>query len=96
MTDLLIFAVFFALLAIINLYRLIKGPTPADRMCAVDAADICICCAMMLFSLFSGRGIYLDIAIISAMLGIINTMLVGRYLDRGRWLYYAEHTEDNN
>ena len=45
---------------------------------------------MMLFSLYSGRGIYLDIAIISAMLGIINTMLVGRYLDKGRWLYHAE------
>ena len=47
-------------------------------------------CAMVLFSLYSGRGIYLDIAIISAMLGIINTMLVGRYLDKGRWLYHAE------
>ena len=27
----------------------------------------------------------LDIAIICAMLGIIDTMLVGRYLDKGRW-----------
>ena len=25
------------------------------------------------------------VAIISALLGIINTMLVGRYLDKGRW-----------
>ncbi len=93
MSDLLIFAVIFGLLALMNLYRLVKGPTAADRMIASDAADICLVCAMVLFSLFSGRGIYLDIAIISAMLGIINTMLVGRYLDRGRWLY---HAEDNN
>ena len=93
MSDLLIFAVIFGLLALMNLYRLIKGPNAADRMVASDAADICMSCAMMHFSLFSGRGIYLDIAIISAMLGIINTMLIGRYLDRGRWLY---HAEDNN
>lgn len=93
MTDLIIFAVIFGLFAMMNLYRLIKGPNAADRMVAADATDICMCCAMMLFSLYSGRGIYLDIAIISAMLGIINTMLVGRYLDRGRWLY---HAEDNN
>ena len=93
MSDLLIFAVIFGLLALMNLYRLIKGPNAADRMVASDAADICMSCAMMLVSLFSGRGIYLDIAIISAMLGIINTMLIGRYLDRGRWLY---HAEDNN
>ena len=64
MSDLLIFAVIFGLLALMNLYRLIKGPNAADRMVASDAADICI-----------------------------NTMLIGRYLDRGRWLY---HAEDNN
>ena len=93
MSDLLIFAVIFGLLGLMNLYRLVKGPNAADRMVASHAADKCMSCAMMLFSLFSGRGIYLDIAIISAMLGIINTMLVGRYLDRGRWLY---HAEDNN
>lgn len=93
MTDLLIFAVFFALLAMINMYRLIKGPNAADRMVAGDAIDILIACAMVLFSLYTGRGIYLDIAIISAMLGIINTMLIGRYLDKGRWLYHAE--DDN-
>ena len=90
MTDLMIFAIFFAALAIMNLYRFVKGPTAADRMVAADSTDILISLAMVLFSLYSGRGIYLDIAIISAMLGIINTMLVGRYLDRGRWLYHAE------
>ena len=90
MTDLIIFAVFFAVLAVMNMYRLAKGPTAADRIVAADSADITICCAMVLFSIYTGRGIYLDIAIISAMLGIINTMLIGRYLDRGRWLYLAE------
>ena len=90
MTDLIVFAVFFAVLAVMNLYRLIKGPTAADRMVAGDSSDILVSCTMILFSLYSGRGIYLDIAVISAMLGIINTMLVGRYLDKGRWLYHAE------
>ena len=58
MTDILIFSVAFACLAVINL--------------------------MILFSIFSGRGVYLDIAIISALLGIIDTMLVGRYLQGRR------------
>ena len=85
MSDILIFSVAFACLAVINLYRLIKGPTAADRMVAGDAADTLICCAMILFSLFSGRGIYLDIAIVGALLGIIDTMLVARYLEgKGR------------
>ena len=90
MTDYAIFAVLFAVLAVMNLYRLAKGPTPADRMVAGDSADILITCALVLFSLFSCRAIYLDIAIISAMLGIIDTMLVGRYLDKGRWVNYDD------
>ena len=82
MTDLLVFAVLFAFLAIVCVYRLVKGPTAADRMVAGDHADILLCCAMILFSLFSGRGVYLDIALICALFGIIDTIAVGRYLDR--------------
>lgn len=85
MTDLAVFAVFFAFLALLNMIRLAKGPTPADRQVAGDNVDILITDALILFSLFSGRGVYLDIAVICAMLGIIDTMLVGRYLDKGRW-----------
>jgi multisubunit Na+/H+ antiporter MnhF subunit len=84
MTEMLIFAAAYGFLAVLNLYRLLKGPTAADRMVAADAADILVCCAMVLFALYSGRGIYLDIAIISAVLGIVDTMLVGRFLSRKR------------
>ena len=86
MTDLLIFAIFFAALAAMNLYRLAKGPSAADRMVAGDAMDNLICCAMILFSLYSGRGVYLDIAILSALFGFVDTILVGRYLAKGRGL----------
>jgi multisubunit Na+/H+ antiporter MnhF subunit len=84
--EMLIMAVAFAFLAFLNLYRLMKGPNAADRMVAGDSIDILICCAMVLYSLYSGRGIYLDIAVICALLGIIDTMLVGRYLEKKRWL----------
>ena len=90
MSDFVIFAVFFAALAILNLIRVAIGPTAADRQVAGDAADILITAALILFSLYSGRAVYLDIALIAAMLGIIDTMLVGRYLDRGRWHYDAD------
>lgn len=83
--ELLLFAVAYAFLAAILLLRLAKGPTAADRMVAGDSMDVLVCCAMVLYSLYSGRGIYLDIAIICAMLGIVDTMLVGRYLEKGRW-----------
>ena len=81
MIELLIGAVFFALLALSLVFRVAKGPTAADRMVAGDACDSLLCCAMILFSMYSGRGIYLNIALIGAFLGIIDTMLVGRYLE---------------
>ena len=84
MSDMLIFAIFFAALAVMSLYRVARGPSAADRQVAVDSADVLSTCALVLFSIYSGRGIYLDIAVISAMLGVIDTMLVGRYLER-RW-----------
>ena len=86
MTDLLIFSIFFAVLAAMNLYRLAVGPTAADRMVAGDSMDCLICCAMILFSLYSGRGIYLDIAVLTALFGFIDTIVVGRYLEKGRRL----------
>ena len=82
MTELLIFAVFFALLAILCVLRLFKGPTAADRMVAADNVDILLCCALILISLYSGRGVYLDIALICGLFGIIDTIAVGRYLDK--------------
>ena len=84
--EMLIMAAVFAFLGLLNLYRRAKGPSAADRMVAGDSIDVLICCAMVLYSLYSGRGIYLDIAIICALLGIVDTMLVGRYLEKKRWL----------
>ena len=81
MTELLIFGIMFVLLALTCLYRLKKGPSAGDRMISADTADMTLCCAMAMFSLYSGRGIYLDIAVITAVMGIIDTMLVGRHLE---------------
>ena len=81
MIELLICAIFFALMALSLVFRIAKGPTPADRMVSGDACDNLLCCAMILFSMYTGRGIYLNIALVGAFLGIIDTMLVGRYLE---------------
>lgn len=81
MVELLIAAVFFALMALSLSYRIAKGPSAADRAVAGDSCDSLLCCAMILFSMYSGRGIYLDISLVGAALGIIDTLLVGRYLE---------------
>ena len=80
MIEFVIAAVFFVLLALAVMYRLIKGPTAADRAIACDCIDILATMALVMYAVFCGRSIFLDIAIVVALLGAIGTILIARYL----------------
>ena len=69
------------LFALCLFYRLIKGPSVVDRAVAADSIDILSDMALILFALRSGRSIYLDIAMVTAVLGFIGSVLVSRYLE---------------
>ncbi len=81
MIAILIAAIVLVVLAIALLYRVFRGPTAADRICALDAMDLTLALASALYSLYTGRGIYLDIALVVALLGFVGTVFVGRYLE---------------
>ena len=82
MTGLLIAAIVLVVLAVALLYRIFRGPTAADRIAALDALDLILSLALALYSLYTGRGIYLDIALVLALLGFVGTVFVGRYIER--------------
>ena len=82
MIGLLIAAIVLVALAVVLLYRIFRGPTAADRIAALDALDLIAALAMALYSLYTGRGIYLDIALVLALLGFVGTVFVGRYIER--------------
>ena len=82
MTGLLIAAIVLVVLAVALLYRIFRGPTAADRIAALDALDLILSLALALYSLYTGRGIYLDIALVVALLGFVGTVFVGRYIER--------------
>ncbi len=80
MLELVVFAAFFVLMALVLLIRLVKGPNAVDRALICDAVEILLCCALALYSMFCGRSIYLDIALVVALLGFISTVLIARYI----------------
>ena len=82
MIGLLIAAIAMVVLALALIYRILKGPTAADRVAALDTLDLIISLALAVYSLYTGRGIYLDIALVVALLGFISTVFVGRYIER--------------
>lgn len=75
-------AIAYAVLAVVLFIRFVKGPTAADRMLAVDEIDNLACLMLVFYSLYTKRAIYLDIAIVTALLGFISTVFVARYLER--------------
>ena len=78
---LLFFAVCFVFLALTLIIRLVKGPSVADRAVAADSIDILGDTALILFALYTGRGAYLDIALVTAVLGFVGTTIIGKYLE---------------
>ena len=81
MIECLIAAIICVVLNLFLLYRIFRGPTAADRMCAADALDLVSALALVLYSLYTGRAIYLDIALVVALLGFVGTVFVARYLE---------------
>lgn len=81
MNELAFFAICFVVLALCLCYRLIKGPSVVDRAISADSIDILSDMALILFALHSGRSIYLDIAMVTAVLGFIGSVMVSRYLE---------------
>lgn len=68
---------------LLALYRFVKGPSPADRVVAFDVMTIITITAIVLTALIEGRGAYLDVALIYALLSFLGVIVVARYLEGG-------------
>jgi multisubunit Na+/H+ antiporter MnhF subunit len=79
--EFVVAGIFYILLSLALLYRVFKGPSVVDRAVAGDSIDILTSVALIVFAVYSGRGIYLDIALALAVLGFLNTVLISRYLE---------------
>ncbi len=75
-------AFFILLLAcILCLYRILKGPTPADRAVTVDMLGILIVGFCAILGISTGRGWYIDIAIAWALQSFIATLALAKFLE---------------
>lgn len=61
--------------------RLIKGPTVADRVVTLDTFNVITIGLISLFAFVFENSLYLDIAIVYAILAFMETVVFGRYLE---------------
>ena len=76
----------FLLLAIvIALIRVIKGPTAPDRVVGLDTINTIVIAGMVIFGAITQNIIYIDVAIIYALLSFISTLFIAKYLEGGEF-----------
>jgi multicomponent Na+:H+ antiporter subunit F len=68
---------------LLALYRFFRGPSAADRVVAFDVLTIVAITGIGLTAVVAGRGIYLDVALVYALLSFLGVIVVARYLEGG-------------
>jgi len=81
--QLLNISVIIILLSVLlTLYRFIKGPTTFDRVAAFDTMTISTIGLIGIITYLSDRVIYIDIAIVYALLSFLGVIIISKYLEK--------------
>lgn len=80
MIDMIVFGL-VGLGILFAVIRLLKGPTPADRAVSLDTFNIIIIGSIVLLANQFKNSLYLDIAIVYAILAFMETIVYARYLE---------------
>lgn len=76
-------SVFLVICIVLAMIRVIKGPTVPDRVVGLDTINTLVVVAMILCGAAFRESIYIDVAIVYALLSFITTILIARYLEGG-------------
>jgi multicomponent Na+:H+ antiporter subunit F len=85
LTTIIFNAAYYILMAamVLAFIRFIKGPSSADRVVALDGLTIVGISVIVFIALFAKRIIYLDVAMVYALLSFLGVIAVARYLEGG-------------
>jgi multicomponent K+:H+ antiporter subunit F len=73
----------YGLALLFNLWRIMRGPTSADRILALDTMVINIIALLILYGILRGTAIYYEAAMLVAMVGFVSTVAYSRFVLRG-------------
>lgn len=69
--------------ALLNLWRLLRGPTLLDRVIALDTMYINAIALLVALGIYLKSDVYFESALVLAMLGFITTVAFCKYVLRG-------------
>jgi multicomponent Na+:H+ antiporter subunit F len=75
-------ALYILLLAsLLCLYRVVRGPSPADRIMAIDIMGIVIIGLCAILTITTGRNWYMDVGIAWALQSFITVLALSKHLE---------------
>ena len=74
------YVVLLAALALF-LFRLLRGPSLADRVIGIDGMIVCGICLLIVRAMDTGQGAFLPAAVVLALVSFISTSVVARYIE---------------
>jgi multicomponent K+:H+ antiporter subunit F len=72
-----------SLALLLNLWRLLRGPTIGDRIAALDTMVINAIALIVLFGISEGDDTYFEAAMLLAMVGFVGTVAYCKFVLRG-------------
>ena len=73
-----------AIAAGVTFIRMVKGPTLADRVIAVDLIGVLMVCLLVVTASATAQQAFLDVAIVVALISFVGTVAYARYIERSR------------
>ena len=76
----------FGVAILLSLWRLVRGPSAADRLLALDTLYINALAIVLLIAIgqsSDGRSLIFEVALLIALLGFVGTVAGARFLARG-------------
>lgn len=72
--------IILVILMLVSVIRLYLGPSNTDRVVAADAINTMTIAAMILLGVYYRQLIFIDVAIVYALLSFISTLYIAKYL----------------
>jgi multicomponent Na+:H+ antiporter subunit F len=70
---------------VLCIIRVFRGPTAPDRVVGLDTINTLVIVGMIVYGMASGSVIYVDVAIVYALLSYISTLFIAKYLEGGEF-----------
>jgi multicomponent Na+:H+ antiporter subunit F len=84
-TTYMIVLITLTLCIILAIIRVLRGPTAPDRVVGVDTINTMVIVGMIAFGVAFQEIIYIDVAIVYALLSFIATLFIAKYLEGGEF-----------